>query len=254
MLVNLFLYFLIYSLIGWVWEVLLTIRFDHVLVNRGFLNGPYCPIYGLGAVMFMWLDQIFGNNLLVLFFVGGTAACTLEYITSWLMELIFHARWWSYEDKAFNINGRVCLRGFIVFGIGAVILHLVHQYIVAFVAGIDQRELVAIILAVVFTVDALVTSLSSARFSRFLKYFEYLSGQNAIIKYTKKGKRKIYTKTTKKPQRVLTYPQRRLIRAFPNYESSFENAYREVKKLAKDTDTKSDKTAHARKKGNKIVK
>lgn len=252
MLTNLFLYFLFYSLIGWVWEVLLSIRYDHVLINRGFLNGPYCPIYGLGAIAFMCLDKVYGSNLIVLFFVAGAVACALEYVTSWLMERIFHARWWDYSDMAFNLNGRICLKGFVVFGIGAVILHITHQYVEVFVNGIDHKDTLAIILAVVFTIDVISTYISSARFTRFLKYFHYLSGQNAIVKYTKGGKKKIYAKTEKKPQRVLTYPQRRLMRAFPKYKSSYDTAYREVKQLYKET--KPGKTAHARKTSKKIVK
>ena len=98
MISNLFLCFLIYSFIGWVWEGLMSIIFYRKITNRGFLNGPYCPIYGIGAIMFMLLDRFLGDNLVVLFLLGGLIACTLEYLTSWVMELIFHARWYRFSS------------------------------------------------------------------------------------------------------------------------------------------------------------
>ena len=92
-----FLWLMIYSIIGWVYESTICSIGHRKLINRGFLNGPYCPIYGTGAV------------LVLLFFAGALVTCSLEYLTSWLMEKLFHARWWDYSKRKFNIGGRVCL-------------------------------------------------------------------------------------------------------------------------------------------------
>ena len=254
MISKLFLYFLIYSFLGWVWEGIVSLKERHKIVNRGFLNGPYCPIYGVGALAFVFLDQYFGNNLFFMFLVGGLIACVIEYITSWAMELIFHARWWDYSNKRFNINGRVYLRGFLAFGLGALGVHFGHQYIVGFVDSLNHKDTLAIILAVIFALDVISTNKSFARFTRILKDFQETISQGAIIQYITKGKNQLFAELGKRTSRILTYPQKRLINAFPNYKSSYDNAYKEIQKLYKDTKFKPEKTAHARKKAKKIVK
>ena len=116
-----FLWLVIYSVIGWVYESTICSIGHRKLINRGFLNGPYCPIYGTGAVLVLLvLGKI--QNPVVLFFAGAVVTCSLEYFTSWLMEKLFHARWWDYSKRKFNIGGRVCLIGAVVFGACSVVL------------------------------------------------------------------------------------------------------------------------------------
>ena len=124
-----FLWLMIYSVIGWVYESTICSIGQRKLINRGFLNGPYCPIYGTGAVLVLLvLGRI--QNPVLLFFAGAVLTCSLEYLTSWLMEKLFHARWWDYSKRKFNIGGRVCLIGAIVFGAFSVVLILVlHPFI-----------------------------------------------------------------------------------------------------------------------------
>ena len=119
-----FLWLMIYSVIGWVYESTICSIGHRKLINRGFLNGPYCPIYGTGAVLVLLvLGRI--QNPVLLFFAGAVVTCSLEYLTSWLMEKLFHARWWDYSKRKFNIGGRVCLIGAVVFGAFSVVLVLV---------------------------------------------------------------------------------------------------------------------------------
>lgn len=124
-----FLWLMIYSIIGWVYESTICSIGQRKLINRGFLNGPYCPIYGTGAVLVLLvLGRI--QNPVLLFFAGAALTCSLEYLTSWLMEKLFHARWWDYSKRKFNIGGRVCLIGAVVFGAFSVVLILVlHPFI-----------------------------------------------------------------------------------------------------------------------------
>ena len=254
MISDYFLYFLIYSFVGWLWEGAISLFYYRKIVNRGFLNGPYCPIYGVGAILFILLNQFIGDSLVALFFVGGLVACILEYLTSIVMELLFHARWWDYSNKKFNINGRVYLSGFIAFGAGAVIIHFGHQYIISFVAGLPQKDLIAIVAAVIFTLDVISTNQSFFYFTHILKDFQHTISQGRIIQFIQRGKNQIFAKLEKRTSRILTYPQRRLMRAFPNYKSSYDNAYREVQKLYRDTKHRPQQTAHARKKSKKILK
>ena len=124
-----FLWLMIYSIIGWVYESTICSIGHRRLINRGFLNGPYCPIYGTGAVLVLLvLGRI--QNPVLLFFAGAVVTCSLEYLTSWLMEKLFHARWWDYSKRKFNIGGRVCLIGAVVFGAFSVVLVLVlHPFV-----------------------------------------------------------------------------------------------------------------------------
>lgn len=98
-----FLWFLFYSFVGWMYESILVSCQQHRLVNRGFLNGPLCPIYGTGAILGV---AILGNvhNPIIIFLISMVGATILEYTTSWVMEQLFHARWWDYSNFRFNLQ------------------------------------------------------------------------------------------------------------------------------------------------------
>lgn len=115
-LAQLWIWFVMYSVIGWLWEVALSFLQGRGFVNRGFLNGPYCPIYGTGALLVV---HLLGNltNPLLIFLAAAIITTTLEYLTSYVMEKLFDGRWWDYSDKPLNINGRVYATGSIVFGL-----------------------------------------------------------------------------------------------------------------------------------------
>lgn len=129
---NWLLWFMFYSVLGWCYESLLCSVLQRSFVNRGFLRGPYCPIYGLGAVLNLLMLQDIGHPAL-LFLAGAALACALEYVVSWGMERLFHSRWWDYSDHRFNLNGRICLLGAVAFGAFAVLLIKgIHPVITAY--------------------------------------------------------------------------------------------------------------------------
>lgn len=130
-LATVFLWLMIYSFIGWAYESTLCSITGHKLVNRGFLNGPICPVYGFGALIIIFaLGSEADSSVLTLFFTSAVLTCTLEYITSWLLEKLFHAKWWDYSKYRFNINGRVSLLGGLVFGLlGVLVLKVVHPFV-----------------------------------------------------------------------------------------------------------------------------
>lgn len=119
------LWFMIYCFMGWVWESSYRSIRQRKLINSGFLFGPYIPIYGFGGLLYVAVMH-FTLDPVKLFFVGATLACLLEYLTSWAMEKIFHARWWDYSDSPFNLNGRICLAGFVTFGLFAAVMPYVQ--------------------------------------------------------------------------------------------------------------------------------
>ncbi|SCW48963.1 Protein of unknown function [Ruminococcaceae bacterium YRB3002] len=114
------LLFFTYALTGYVWEVFYTLANEGLLVNRGTMNGPWLPIYGVGGMVIIVLLKPLRRNPFLMF--GGTfVACgVLEYFASWFLEVMFHAKWWDYQGYFLNINGRVCLEGLIVFGLAGV--------------------------------------------------------------------------------------------------------------------------------------
>lgn len=153
------LWFYVYSFLGWLWETALCSITERRFVNRGFLNCPYCPIYGFGALIDIfvlgWLD-----NAVALFVMGALLASVLEYLTSYGMEYYFHARWWDYSDRPFNLNGRICLEGALLFGAFAVLLDRVIQPRVLMLTLIINRSHLiplALGLSVLFLLDVIYT-------------------------------------------------------------------------------------------------
>ncbi|RSX49355.1 putative ABC transporter permease [Bifidobacterium castoris] len=154
-----FLWFLLYSFVGWLWETCLNIVMKRRFVDRGILNGPLCPIYGFGAML-----AVYGlpgeHSFLAVFLSSGVLACTLEYLTSWGIEKLFHMRLWDYSDKPFNINGRVYLNGFIFFGLGCTVIKLwVQPHVLAALDGVPPATLIAVAttLLALTLVDAVIT-------------------------------------------------------------------------------------------------
>lgn len=113
---------IIYSFFGWVWETCYVSVKSGKFVNRGFINGPLCTIYGFGAVSVYVILRPFSDNILYLYLGGVVVATALEYVTAVLMESIFHTSWWDYSDNKFNFQGRICLGASLGWGAFTVIL------------------------------------------------------------------------------------------------------------------------------------
>ena len=167
-----FIMFIIFSVAGWMMECTLGVIEKHKFVNRGFLIGPYCPIYGVGVVSGTLLLTRFSDNIVLLFFLATIVCGSLEYLTSYLMEKIFKARWWDYTRRKFNINGRICLETLIPFGIISVlILSFVNPWILEKLYMIPKNALnwLVIILAIVFIVDCVISFNIISRFKNLSK-------------------------------------------------------------------------------------
>lgn len=124
-----FLIFMIYSFAGWLMEVVISIIKRHKLINRGFLIGPICPIYGTGA-LFISFVLSGTENPFVIFCVSMVGSALIEYLASWIMEQLFRVRWWDYTDKPFNVNGRICLESIVAFGLfGILVIKFVTPFL-----------------------------------------------------------------------------------------------------------------------------
>lgn len=149
------LVFFIYSMVGWCVEVALEATLKRRVINRGFLIGPVCPIYGFGGVI-MSLVAGRGESIIEIFLISFLAGAILEYSTSYLMEKLFRVRWWDYQDEKFNIRGRICLKYLTCFGIGGVlIIKLINPILFAMLNAISAvpRIAAAIILVGLFLAD-----------------------------------------------------------------------------------------------------
>ena len=148
----LFLLFITYSFIGWCMEVGCKLVELKKFINRGFLIGPYCPIYGWGCILIIILLNKYTNDPLVLFIMAIVICSILEYFTSYFMEKLFKARWWDYSRRKFNINGRICLETMIPFGLlGCLIMYFVNPFFVSIYSKIPSNILI-IISSVLFTI------------------------------------------------------------------------------------------------------
>lgn len=122
-----FLLFVMYSMVGWVMEILLTIVCLKKFVNRGVLIGPYLPIYGVGCLLIILLVERFKDRPLLLVISSMLICSSLEYATSFLLETLFNTRWWDYSNSFMNLNGRICLSTTVLFGIlGALIVYVIN--------------------------------------------------------------------------------------------------------------------------------
>lgn len=168
----LFIYFMLYAIIGWICEMIYCSIPEKKFVNRGFLNGPYCPIYGVGAlIIILFLMPYVGSPVLV-FFLGVILTSSLEYITSWGMEKLFHAKWWDYSDHKFNINGRICLLNSVLFGIMCLVLiYLVHPLVDDFVKRFSYLwiQIIATAAGVFFLSDVVESTRETVDFNKKLK-------------------------------------------------------------------------------------
>ena len=145
-IVKIISYFIVYSFIGWAIESIYKSYLQKKWVNTGFLNGPICPIYGIGAlIMFLFLNKL-NNNTFLIFIVGVIVLSIWEYIVGVFLEKTFKTKYWDYSNNKFNIKGRVCLFNSIAWGVLAVIfIQFLHPYIAEKIDLIPQNILVIIV-------------------------------------------------------------------------------------------------------------
>lgn len=153
-------YFTIYSFLGWICETIYCAIIDKKYVNRGFLKGPFCPIYGVGALIVIVTLTPVAHNIILLFLCGMIFTSILEYFTGFLLEGIFNLKWWDYSRYKFNIKGRVCLLNSILFGILSVItVKVIDPIITRIIERIPNNiiMIIGLMLAIGFLIDTIVT-------------------------------------------------------------------------------------------------
>ncbi len=206
-----FLLFMIYAILGWCMEVTCKLIQYKRFINRGFLIGPYCPIYGYGAILITFLLKKYTNDPIALFFMAIIICGTLEYLTSYFMEKIFKARWWDYSQKKFNINGRVCLNTIIPFGLlGLFIMYVSNPFFISKIEMLPQMWLNILFWALlaIYIVDNIVSGIVI----RYVKKTEKIVGKDLdnTEEITKKVREVLQSKSAL---------HRRLLNAYPSLEA-----------------------------------
>ncbi len=172
--------FIIYAFIGWCAEVAYAALNTGKFVNRGFLNGPYCPIYGCGVVIVVGALTPLKENLFILFTGSFLLTSVLEYITGLILEQMFHNRWWDYTDKPFNIKGYVCLKFSVYWGLACTfIMDILHPMIYRVITIIPYTPGVVLLVVFfgVFMVDLCITVSTILKFNRRLKMMDEIAAQ-----------------------------------------------------------------------------
>lgn len=158
----LFFMFFVYSVAGFIAELIFCTIVDKKLVlNRGFLIGPYCPIYGVSAVIMATTLFKYNNSIVIVFAMGALIATTLEYITSYLMEVLFKTRWWDYSGVSFNVNGRVCLKNSVLFGLGSIAIIYFLDYWYKKIVFLFDKEIfmnINVVLLIIIIVDIVLST------------------------------------------------------------------------------------------------
>lgn len=173
-------YFVIYAFLGWCLEVVYAAVNTGSFVNRGFLNGPVCPIYGVGAVIVIDFLMPFRDNLVLLFITSVFITSLLEYVTGLALEKLFNDKWWDYSQYPFNIRGYICLKFSLAWGIGCILtMKIIHPVIVEFVKLIPTflGNILLLSLAIVFIIDLVSTVDTVMKLNFRLKRIHEISGK-----------------------------------------------------------------------------
>lgn len=216
----LFMLFITYSTIGWLLELIaVSLEKRKLIKDRGFLIGPYCPIYGFSAILMLIFLSKYEDDPWTLFIMAIVLCSTVEYLTSLVMEKLFKVRWWDYTHMKFNINGRVCLSNSVLFGaLGLLLIYVLNPFVLSKYLLIPKTLfiIISVVILVLFISDVIIS-------------LEII----CKIKVTADNIRKDYTEEiTKKVKEILTeksFYARRLFRAFPKI-TILENISKKIKK------------------------
>ena len=245
-LIYLFSIFLIYSFIGYICEVICSSIWQKKLVNRGFLCGPWLPIYGVGSIFVLFILLRFKNDPVMVFILGAVITSALEYFTSFLLEKIFHNKWWDYEDHKCNINGRICLQNTLLFGLGSLaIIYMADPFVTKILDNISglAMNIIAIILFIIFLIDCIYSFVVAYNLRNRIIICEELKNQK-IAKIPGMLEQVIKDRV----KNFKTYPKR-LLDAFPDLKRA---NYKELELMKKLREKNKNKKLRKKMKRNKV--
>jgi len=230
--------FFVYSFIGWAYESTIWAKAEKKkFMNRGYLMGCYCPIYGFVSLLdWFMLSRI--QNPVAIFCIAAVVCCCLEYATSWMLEQIFHQRWWDYSNYPLNLNGRISVLSALFFGAaGLLLVKIVHPCTIHMIAMLPEQWLYgcSLVITSFFVVDCIITTVSLKHGDKHVEWiynqityrtampFEYLNV--AVVPIDRAARKNMHKARIqlRKAKRAMRRIQRRLER--DNRKASKENEY-----------------------------
>lgn len=190
---QIYCYFLIYAFLGWVVEVSYHAIKNHKIVNRGFLCGPWCPVYGFGMLGVLvatgliadlqGVNELYEVNMIFLFVEGVVITTSIELVAGWILYVLFHARWWDYSGEKFNLKGFICLKFSILWGIGVVfVIKAVHPIVRVLSVGLIPERIGIYILGTVYLLLFIDFAITLSVIAGMNKYFTELDTLQAAMK------------------------------------------------------------------------
>lgn len=178
-------WFFVYSFLGWAFESTYVSIKMKKLVNRGFVTGPFCTIYAVGALSVYLVLRPIADNLILLYIFGAVVATAVEYVTALIMESVFHTSWWDYSKNKFNFQGRICLGSSLTWGFFSMIVFEVFQPIVEFIVSLYSPAVgkaVTGIVVILYGIDFVTSFIAAKQLDKKLanmddimdEIFEYL--------------------------------------------------------------------------------
>ncbi len=234
----LFMKFILFSVIGYVAEMIFCAIIDKKITNRGFFCGPIIPIYGVGSLALIWILKPFMHNVFLVILLGMVITGAIEYVTSYALEKIFHNKWWDYSEEKFNLNGRVCLKNLICFGLGSpIILYVLNPYITDFLLQLKDEVLMgtAVVLFIVFVLDVVYSCLVAYNLRNRIIIVEDLKNEK-LARIPGMLERML----NKRVKGIRRFPKR-LLKAFPTLWKTNEKEFEIMKKIDQKSRTKSKK-------------
>lgn len=235
-------YFIIYSVLGWIMESTVRTVCEKKIINTGFLKGPCCPIYGIGAIIMLLVLSRFEDKPILLFFLSITILTLWEYLVGVILEKMFHTKYWDYSNQKFNFQGRICLVNSICWGIlGLVFIKILHPIVQNVLSKIDNNILTyAIILCtIIFIIDTIVSIVNVKNIKTTLNKIEEM---NKEIKEKLKELRKLKLKKEKEVEKSTIENIQNLIEELKKKRNRtilrlYKNVYR-LKRAFPDINTK----------------
>lgn len=184
-------YFVIYSFVGWIVEVIYQALKKGKIINRGFLNGPVCPIYGFGMVaVLLFFDYIDIGDLqeasgIFLFGIGLLFSTAIELFGGWALDKLFHTKWWDYSKEKYNLHGYICLKFSIIWGIGVVfMMHVIHPLVQKFSVNLIPARIgwwLLAILYIIYFIDLVVTVTEIIGLNKQIKQLEETKASLRVV-------------------------------------------------------------------------
>ncbi len=175
------LFFYVYCVLGWCFEsTYVSVFCEHRFVNRGFLTGPWLPLYGCGALVILLATLPVRGSVALTALVGMAAATALEYVTGAAMEAVFKVRYWDYSDHRFNVQGYICLQSTLAWGVlGVLLVNVLHRPVEAAVLAVNPRvrQIAALALTAAFSVDVTHSVITALDLKRLLGWLDGARGE-----------------------------------------------------------------------------